>query len=63
MIHNLEGKSKKELVEIVGIQIEEYQKLESSITELEDLMNNSETWMQDLVDIMLEGAKKPKGQD
>ena len=34
MINNIEGKSKKELVEIVGIQIEEYQKLEEVIKRL-----------------------------
>ena len=42
MINNLEEKSKKELVEIVGIQIEEYQKLEKELNELKAMINGSE---------------------
>lgn len=36
MIHSLEDKNKKELIEIVKIQLEEYQKASKRIVELEE---------------------------
>ena len=37
MIHSLEDKTKRELVEIVKIQIEEYQVVQKRIAELEEI--------------------------
>ena len=38
MINNLDGKSKKELIEIVQIQMDEYQKLQQSNDEAQSLI-------------------------
>tara|TARA_R110000796_G_scaffold185329_1_gene301882 strand:+ start:51 stop:218 length:168 start_codon:yes stop_codon:yes gene_type:complete len=42
MIHSLEDKNKKELVEICKIQIEEYQLLEKEVAELKGCL---EAWV------------------
>ena len=48
MIHSLEDKNKKELVEICKIQVEEYQLLEKKIAELEEDLSHAEDILQNL---------------
>jgi hypothetical protein len=48
VIHSLEDKTKKELVEICKIQIEEYQILTKRIAELKEDLSHAEDILQNL---------------